>query len=47
MQITTRSGLYFHGTTKELHHFLLNLSNYYTTISQLVNPKNLKKFPYN
>lgn len=43
MQITTPSGLYFHGTIKELHAFLGNLSNYYTTINQLINQENLKK----
>lgn len=47
MQITTPNGLYFHGTTKELQDFLRNLSNYYTTISQLINPENFKKAPYN
>lgn len=43
MRMTTPSGLYFHGTTKDLHYFLKNLSNYYTTISQLITQENLKK----
>lgn len=42
MQLTTPYGLYFHGKPKELHDFLTNLSNHYTTIRQLPNKKSLK-----
>jgi len=37
MQIITHKGFYFFGTTKELRHFLANLCNHYTTITQLLN----------
>jgi hypothetical protein len=40
MQITTSNGVYFFGTTTELCHFLTTLCNHYTTVSQLLNPKN-------
>lgn len=40
MQVTTPNGLYFQGTMKELHFLLANLSNHYTTISQLLTKKN-------
>jgi len=39
MQITTPNGLYFFGTTKELRLFLANLCNHYTTVTQLLTPK--------
>lgn len=42
MQLTTPYGLYFHGKTKELHDFLIRLSNHYTIISQLPHKKTSK-----
>jgi len=40
MQITTPNGFYFFGTTKELRHFLATLCNHYTTVIQLLSPRN-------
>lgn len=41
MQGNTPQGVYFHGTTKELHLFLINLSKYYSTINQLIHKKTI------
>ncbi len=41
MQFITPKGFYFCGTKKELYHFLKNLSNHYTTVIQVLNPKKL------
>lgn len=43
MQRITVKGLYFYGTKKDLHHFLKNLSNYYTTIGQVITQEKRKK----
>jgi|GEM_PF-3224095 hypothetical protein len=42
MQMTIPQGLYFSGTTRELRCFLTNLSNYYTTVNQLLHREDLK-----